>query len=87
MIGLYASGATASKVAKNHTKNLYQLFKELQGANSEFKLITPISIIGTISGLFWDHFGTILGPSWDYFGTILGTILGQFWDYLGTILG
>ena len=87
IIGSFASNATVSIVAKNWTKNISQPFKELHGSDSEFKLITPKSIIGTISGLFWDHFGTILGPSWDYFGTILGTILGQFWDYLGTILG
>ena len=31
MIGSFASGAIAFIVAKNQTKTLYQLFKELQG--------------------------------------------------------
>ena len=57
MIGSFASGAIAFIVAKNQTKTLSQLFKELQGSNSEFKLVTP--------NLF-------LGPYQDYFGTILG---------------
>ena len=65
------------------TKILSQPFKELQGSNPEFKLITPKSITGTILGLFWDHFETILRPFWDHFGTILG----KFWDHIATILG
>ena len=79
MIGSFANGAIAFIVAKNQTKNLSQLFKDLQGSNSEFKLVTPNLFLGpyqdyfgTILGLFWDYFGTILGPFWDHFGTILG---------------
>jgi len=34
-------------VAKNGTENLSQLFNELQGSNSEFKLITLKPITGT----------------------------------------
>ena len=80
MIGSFESGAIAFIVAKNQTKNLSQLFKDLQGSNSEFKLVTPNLFLGpyqdyfgtiwTILGLFWDHFGTILGPFGDHFGTI-----------------
>ena len=47
MIGLFAGGATASPVAKNGTKKLSQLFKELLGSNLEFKLITPKPTTGT----------------------------------------
>ena len=47
MIGSFASGATASLVAKNRTKKLSQPFEEQQGSNLEFKLITPKSITGT----------------------------------------
>ena len=36
MMGSFESGATASIVAKNLTKNLSQQFKELQGSNWEF---------------------------------------------------
>ena len=49
MIESFSSGTPASQVAKNGTKKLSQLFEELQGSNSEFKLITPKPIIGTIS--------------------------------------
>ena len=101
MIGSFANGAIAFIVAKNQTKNLSQLFKDLQGSNSEFKLVTPNLFLGpyqdyfgTILELFWDYFGTILGPFWDRFGTILGPFwdqfginLGPFQDYFGTILG
>ena len=90
MIGSFASGAIAFIVAKNRTKTLSQLFKELQGSNSEFKLVTPNLFLGpyqdyfgTILGLFWDYFGTILGPFWDH----LGTIWEPFWDHFGTIFG
>ena len=68
MIGSFASGAIAFIVAKNRTKNLSQLFKDLQGSNSEFKLVTPNLFLGP----YQDYFGTILGLFWDYFGTILG---------------
>ena len=47
MIESFAKGATASLVAKNRTKILSQLFEELQGPNSEFKLITHKPITGT----------------------------------------
>ena len=47
MIGSFASSATASLVAKNGTKKLSQPFEELQGSNSEFKLITPKPITRT----------------------------------------
>ena len=47
MIGSFASGTTASLVAKNVTKKLNQPFEELQGSNSEFRLITPKPITGT----------------------------------------
>ena len=94
MIGSFANGAIAFIVAKNQTKNLSQLFKDLQGSNSEFKLVTPNLFLGpyqdyfgTILGLFWDYFGTILGPFWDCFGTIWGPIWDHFWDHFGTILG
>ena len=50
-----------SHSGQNRTKNLSQPFKELQGSNSEFKLITPKSITGAILGLFWAHFGTHFG--------------------------
>ena len=83
MIGSFVSGATTSIVAKNWTNNLSQPFKELQGSNSEFKLITSKSITQKILGLFWDNFRTILEPFWDH----IGTILGPFWDYFGNILG
>ena len=36
MIGSFENGATDSKVAKDFTKNLSLLFKELQGSNSKF---------------------------------------------------
>ena len=42
MIGSFASGATASLVAKNGTKKLSQLFVQ------NFKLITPILLMGPI---------------------------------------
>ena len=47
VIGSLASSATSSLVAKNWTKKLSQPFEELQGSNSEFKLITPKPIIRT----------------------------------------
>ena len=47
MIGSFASAATTSLVAKYRTKTLSQGFEELQGSNSEFKLITLEPIIGT----------------------------------------
>ena len=65
MIGLFASGATTYIVAKNLTNNSSQWFKELQGSNSEFKLITSKSITRKILGLFWDNFRTNLEPFWD----------------------
>ena len=77
----FASGATASIVAKNWTNNLSQPFKELQGSNSEFKLITSKSITQKILGIFWDNLRNNLEPFWDHFGTIwhnFGTILGPF---------
>ena len=46
MIGSFLSGTTASLVAKNGTEKLSQPFEELQGLNSEFKLITPKPITG-----------------------------------------
>ena len=88
IIGSFASNATASIVAKNWTKNISQPFKELHGSDSEFKLITPKSITGTISELFWDHFGTILGPLWE--GPLrepFGTTMEPLWDHFGPILG
>ena len=81
MIGSFASGTTASIVAKNWTNNSSQPFKELQGSNSEFKLITSKSITRKILGLFWNNFRTNLEPFWDHFGTIwhnFWTILGPF---------
>ena len=47
MIGSFASSTNASLLAKNWTKELSQLFEELEGSNSEFKLITQKPIIGT----------------------------------------
>ena len=47
MIGSFASGATASLVAKNGTKELSQPFEELQSSNLEFMLSTPKTITGT----------------------------------------
>ena len=52
VIGSLESGSTASIVAKNWTRNLSQLFKELQSSNSEFKLITPKPITKTYFDLF-----------------------------------
>ena len=81
MIGSFESGTTNSIVAKNLTYDLYQLFKELEGSNLEFKLITSKSITRKILGLFWDNFRTNLEPFWDHFGTIwhkFGKILGKF---------
>ena len=81
MIGSFPSGATASIVAKNWTNKFYQPFKELQGSNLEFKLITSKSITRKILGLFWDNFRTNLEPFWDHFWTIwhnFGTIFRQF---------
>ena len=57
MIGSFASGATASLVAKNGTKKLSQPFEELQGSNSEFKLITPKPITGTYFDTNLSRFG------------------------------
>ena len=37
--------------------SIYQLFEELQGWNSEFKLITPKSITGTYSDTKLSRFG------------------------------
>ena len=68
MIGSFASGATASIVAKNWTNNLSQPFKELQGSNSEFKLITTKSFTGT-------HFDTKLS-SFGLEGLPIGSHLG-----------
>ena len=93
MIGSFASGAIAFIVAKNWTKTLSQLFKELQGSNLEFKLVTPNLFLGP----YQDYFGTILGlfwgpfwePFWDcsgIFGNPFVTILGPFWHHFGTIL-
>ena len=48
VIGSLASSATSSLVAKNWTKKLSQPFEELQGSNSEFKLIILKHITGTI---------------------------------------
>ena len=74
-------------------KKISQPFEELQGWNSEFKLITPKTISGTYSKTNLSRFGLAgfpltaildtLGQSRDH----LGTILGLFWDYFGTILG
>ena len=47
MIGSFASGTTVPQVAKNGTKKLSQPFEELEGSNSEFKLITPRPITET----------------------------------------
>ena len=47
MIESLASGTTSSLVAKNVTKKLSLPFEELQGSNSELKLITPKPITGT----------------------------------------
>ena len=53
MIGLFASGATASLVAKNGTKKLSQL----QGSNLELKLTTSKSIKGTYYETTLSRFG------------------------------
>ena len=47
IMGSFASGATASQVAKNGTKYLSEPFEELQGSYLEFKLINPKHITGT----------------------------------------
>ena len=62
-IGSFLSGAVTPIVVKNGTKKIIplpmiklsisQLFEELQGLNSELKLITPISITGS-------HFGNMV---------------------------
>ena len=57
MIGLFASGATDSKVAQNGTKKLSQPFEELQGSNSEFMLNIPKPITWTISETNKKRFG------------------------------
>ena len=57
MIGSFASGATASLVAKNGTKKLFQLFEELQGSYLEFKLITPKPNTGTYFDTNLSRFG------------------------------
>ena len=41
MKGSFASGATASLVAKTETEKLSQSFEELQGSNLELKLSNP----------------------------------------------
>ena len=92
MIGSFPGGATSSMVAKNWTKKLSQPFEELQGWNSEFKLITPKTISGTYSKTNLSRFGLAdfplaaildtLGQSWDHFWTIWGLYL----EYFGTIL-
>ena len=56
-MGLFASGATASLVVKNGTKKLSQPFEELQGSNSEFKLITPKPITGAYFDTNLSRFG------------------------------
>ena len=93
MIGSFPGGTTSSMVAKNWTKKLSQPFEELQGWNSEFKLITPKTIWGTYFKTNLCRFGLAgfpltaildtLGQSRDH----LEIILGLFWDYFGTILG
>ena len=40
MIGSFANGTTSSLVAKHGARKLSQPFVELQGSNSEIKLIT-----------------------------------------------
>ena len=62
MIGSFESGATASMVAKSGTNKIIQMsisqpFEELQGLNSEFKLITPKSITTTYSDTKLSMFG------------------------------
>ena len=57
MIGSFASGATTFLVAKNGTKKLSQLLEELQGSNSEFKLINPKPITGTYFSTKLSEFG------------------------------
>ena len=57
MIGSFASGTIAFIVAKNWTKNLSQLFKELQDSNLEFKLITPKPNTGTYFDTNLSRFG------------------------------
>ena len=57
MMGSLASGTTSSLVAQNLTKKLYQPFEELQGSNSELKLITPKPITGTYFDTNMSRFG------------------------------
>ena len=57
MIESFASGTTASLVAKNLNKKSSQPFEELQGSNLEFKLITPKSITGTYFETTLSRFG------------------------------
>ena len=57
MIGSFTSGATASLVARNGTKKLSHLFEELEGSNSEYKLITPKSFTETYFDTKLSRFG------------------------------
>ena len=57
MIRSFASGTTASLVAKNVTKKLSEPFEELQDSNLEFKLITPKPITRTYFGTKFSRFG------------------------------
>ena len=43
----FASSTTASLVAKNGIKKFSQPLEELQGLNSDLKLVTPKPIMGT----------------------------------------
>ena len=59
MIGLFASRATASWVAKHRTTKLSHLFEELLGTNLEFELITPKPFKGTYIETNLSRFGFV----------------------------
>ena len=62
IIGSFANGAPASLAAKNGTKKLCQLFEELQGLDSEFKLIIPNPITRTSFDNNQSRFGLVDFP-------------------------
>ena len=57
IIKSFVRGPTASLMAKNRTNKLSQLFEELQGRNSESKLITLKPINGTYFETLLSRFG------------------------------
>ena len=77
MIGLFASGTTASFMAKNGTKKWSQPFEELQDSNLEFKLFSPKPNTGT-------YFDTKLGM-FGLAGLPMAAILDFLFSYISIL--